>query len=319
MTPLISVLMPSYNHERYVESAVRSVLEQDWPRVELLVSDDGSTDSTWEALQRLRPECERRLERVMMERHDNMGTCRTLERLRKAACGDYILMVASDDAFLPGAFKSLLNPMLEDENIGVTVGRNELMDGDGRTCYWDENRAIVHDRAKARYVYFNDFIREARGVDDMGPDFGTYSALLKANHVVNGYMIRKTVLDRIPEFTPEAPLEDLWLHLQLSKITRYAAIPEATFRYRWHAANTIKDTARMRDVYKRTLLWEERIVEQLPDPRWRAAFSRRYWDVRRKFGFGEILKLEKVLTLCEHRYVLTVMGRSFVLSRKLTS
>lgn len=316
MTPLISVLMPSYNHERYVDAAVRSVLEQDWSRVELLVSDDGSTDSTWEILQRLKPECERRLERVMMERHDNMGTCRTLERLRKAAYGDYILMVASDDAFLPGAFRSLLCPMLEDEGVGVTVGRNELMDGDGRTCYWDENRAIVHDRAKARYVYFNDYLRETCGVDDMGPDFGSYSALLKANHVVNGYLIRRTVLDRIPEFTPDAPLEDLWLHLQLSKITHYVAIPEATFRYRWHATNTIKNTARIRDLYMQTLLWEERYVEQHPDPQWRAAFSRRYWDVRRKFGFGEALRMEKVLTLHERRYVLTVMGCLFVLSRR---
>ena len=49
--PLISVLMPAYNHGRYVEAAVRSVLAQDWPRVELLAVDDGSSDDTWERLQ----------------------------------------------------------------------------------------------------------------------------------------------------------------------------------------------------------------------------------------------------------------------------
>lgn len=319
MTPLISVLMPSYNHERYVEMAVRSVLDQDWPRIELLVSDDGSADGTWDVLQRLRPECERRLVRVMMEHHANQGTCRTLESLRKAACGDYVLIVASDDAFLPGAFRRLVRPMLEDENIGVTIGRNELMDGDGRTCYWDEKRTIVHDRTKARYVFFNDFIRETCGVDDRGPHFGSYRELLKANHVSNGYLIRKSVLDRIPEFTPDAPLEDWWLHLQLAKITRYAAVPEATFRYRWHATNAVKNTTRMRSFCERTLFWEERSVERHTDPQWRTAFSRQYWDVRKKFGIGEILKFEKVLTLREHRRVLTVMGHPFVLSRRARS
>ena len=48
--PLISVLMPAYNHGKYVEASVRSVLAQKWPRIELLVVDDGSSDDTWDKL-----------------------------------------------------------------------------------------------------------------------------------------------------------------------------------------------------------------------------------------------------------------------------
>lgn len=84
---LISILIPAYNHERYVETCVRSVLEQDWPNVELLVVDDGSKDATWAKLQGLKAECERRLARVEMVTQENRGTSFTWARLRDMARG----------------------------------------------------------------------------------------------------------------------------------------------------------------------------------------------------------------------------------------
>jgi glycosyltransferase involved in cell wall biosynthesis len=50
--PKISVLIPSYNHAAYISEAIGSVLLQDWPDLELLVLDDGSTDDTVEAAER---------------------------------------------------------------------------------------------------------------------------------------------------------------------------------------------------------------------------------------------------------------------------
>ena len=56
LPPLVSVLMASYNHEKYVEAAVRSVMAQKGVAFELIVIDDGSTDSSPEILERLRDE-----------------------------------------------------------------------------------------------------------------------------------------------------------------------------------------------------------------------------------------------------------------------
>ena len=49
--PLISVLIPAYNHARFVRAALDSVLQQSWSNLELIVIDDASPDATWQVLQ----------------------------------------------------------------------------------------------------------------------------------------------------------------------------------------------------------------------------------------------------------------------------
>lgn len=313
--PLVSVLMPAYNHARYVETSVRSVLGQDWPRVELIVVDDGSTDGTWRVLEGLRAECEQALERVVMERQENAGTCVTLNRLRAMARGEYVAVLASDDAFLPGAFGILAAALAKDPSVGVVVGRNEFMDGEGRRCFWDDAHNAVYERAAARYADFDDFLRTATGVDARSADFGSYRALVRLNHVPNGALIRRSVLERIPPFTREAPMDDWWLHLQLSKITGYAAVAEPVFRYRCHATNTIRKADVMNRNYWRTVAWEERLAESLPDGRWLDALRAVHWSVRRRFGLGRWLALEKRVKVRETVLVLVACGREHVLAR----
>ena len=135
-TPLVSVCIPAYNHGRYIQQALRSVLEQDWPRMEIVLLDDGSTDDTFEKACEMKVLFDERFERVVFEKKRNEGTCATLNRLCKLSSGDFTLLPASDDALLPGAVRALLAPMLCDDSIGVSVGVNEIMDGSGRRCYW---------------------------------------------------------------------------------------------------------------------------------------------------------------------------------------
>ena len=78
---LISVIVPAYNHEKYIEECIRSIMAQTYQNIELLVIDDGSKDGTFEILQSLKPECEKRFVRVVFETQENQGTCVTLNRL----------------------------------------------------------------------------------------------------------------------------------------------------------------------------------------------------------------------------------------------
>ena len=285
--PLISILIPSYNHERYVEGAVRSVLAQDWPRIELIVVDDGSKDGTWAVLQDLRAECESRFERVELRRQENCGTAETVRRLLELSCGEYVGILASDDQYLPGALSALASALARDSGIGVAVGENELMDGDGRRCYWDADRRAVYDPTRAVYRTLNEQMASIDGVSGRHPGYGTYRELLRSNHIANGALIRRRCLDLTVPLSSDAPLEDWWMMLQLSKVTRMVSIDVPTFRYRWHGGNAVKDAQRMNRFFRANVKAEEQLLCATGDRRHLLAYLDVFGtvDSERRFGF----------------------------------
>jgi alpha-1,3-rhamnosyltransferase len=101
MTPKVSVILPSYNHEPYVESAVRSVMEQTGVDFELIVIDDGSKDRSPEILKRLSEE----LGFTFIHR-PNKGVVATLNEALSLARGLYVCSFSSDDIMPPDRLKN---------------------------------------------------------------------------------------------------------------------------------------------------------------------------------------------------------------------
>src|SRR5262249_15626438 len=91
---LASVILPAYNHAAYIEEAVRSVLAQTWPDVELIVVDDGSTDGTLERARELAAQYPQRM-RVIAQA--NQGAHVAINRGLAEARGDYLAILNSDD------------------------------------------------------------------------------------------------------------------------------------------------------------------------------------------------------------------------------
>lgn len=258
--PLVSIVIPAYNHEKYVQETIQSVIAQDYPRIELIVIDDGSKDSTWAKIEEMRTACEKRFERVVMLSQDNAGTAMTLGRLFDLAKGEFVGCIASDDAFTNCAVSTLIKPLQVNPAIGLVVGINEVMDGKGRRCFWDDARNIVYDEDKATIKTLNDFIMKVSGVDYNSPAFGSYEKMIRINHVPNGAIIRRRCICEILPFSSDAPLEDWWMHLQLTKICKYKYIPVTTFRYRWHGSNTMLRNNWITEVTKKTISYEAAVV-----------------------------------------------------------
>lgn len=96
--PLVSVIIPCYNAENYVESAVRSMMVQTYTNLEILCCDDCSTDGTFAILQKLAAEDSR----ITLYRNEsNLKIVRTLNSLVAAANGKYIARMDADDISLP--------------------------------------------------------------------------------------------------------------------------------------------------------------------------------------------------------------------------
>ena len=316
--PLITVLIAAYNHERYVAETIRSVIEQDWPRMELIVIDDGSPDGTWGVLQGLKNVCERRFERVVFLQQENAGTGVTLNRLWEQARGEYVAMVASDDAFMPGAFSRLAAALEVHPEAGLAVGVNEWMDSQGNRCYWNAEGRAVSDDNPERFETFNDYLSAKTGVAWASPEYGTYAAFLRGNHVVNGAVVRRSMFAKILPYRKEAPLEDYWSHLQLSKRARYVCVQHHTFRYRWHESNTMRNTSHIDDMWRRTLGWEEaNLVSQKDWTHLRQYLSARAEKLSERRLFGGVLSVAWYSTPFSALRLLNVFGRTIRARRVL--
>ena len=234
---LISVAFSAYNHERYIEETIRSIIAQTYQNIELLVIDDGSTDRTFEILQSLKRECERRFVRVVFETQENKGTCVNQNKIIDIAKGKYLYWTASDDMLKPRAIEVLHTFLSENPDYVLVVGDNEIIDADSKRIYWGEKRKIVGEN-EALYKTFGENLH-LNEPDNRHVDFGSYESLLKGNYIPNGFLISRSAQITVGKYNPDILLEDWYMNLQLSKQGKFKYIPEILYSYRWHGKNTV--------------------------------------------------------------------------------
>ena len=257
MGQLISVLIPAYNHECYIEEAIRSVIDQTYQKIELIIIDDGSSDATWDKITELKAECEKRFLRVILERQENRGTAATFRKLLAKAQGEYVFILASDDFVFPGTLDTLHKFLSTHLNYSLVVGDNRFVDEKSTEIYWDHKRRTVLSAREALFKTFGEFLQRMRPeIDFSSAEFGSYSSLLLENYIPNGYLIRKIYLDQVDSFNEKAPLEDWYLMLQLAKISKLKYLDQVLFSYRWHDTNSIKQREKMLDFAQKTFQYE---------------------------------------------------------------
>lgn len=114
--PLVSVIMPAYNSRAYIAEAIRSVLDQDYQALELIVVDDGSSDGT--------PD-EARLfgDRVRLLEQRNSGPAAARNRGVSLARGELLAFIDSDDIWAPGKVRAQVDYLSDNPDVGVVFGR----------------------------------------------------------------------------------------------------------------------------------------------------------------------------------------------------
>lgn len=102
--PLVSVLMPCYNHEAYVISSLESVASSDYTWIEFIFIDDASQDNSFNLAAKWFEDNKKRFVRAVCIQHEkNRGICATLNELYKLSHGEYVSILASDDLLLANA------------------------------------------------------------------------------------------------------------------------------------------------------------------------------------------------------------------------
>lgn len=127
-SPLISIIMPSFQQAGFLEEAVRSVLDQEGADVELLVMDPGSTDGSRELLLELQQEYG---ERLVLHFEPDQGQSDAINRGMTLARGRILAWLNSDDRLRPGALAKV-QEWLDSSQPRWLYGRAGMIDGEGR-------------------------------------------------------------------------------------------------------------------------------------------------------------------------------------------
>lgn len=131
--PLVSIIMPAYNQERYIADSVESVLTQDYERIDLLVVDAASSDRTLEVLNKF--SSDKRLRWISEpDRCVNDGILKGL----KLASGPIFGVQCSSDIYMPGVISKAVGEYRQDPGLFSVSGLCQDVKADGTVTVWDD-------------------------------------------------------------------------------------------------------------------------------------------------------------------------------------
>ncbi len=206
---LVSVIVPAFNRVGYIRETVKSVLSQDYPLVELIVVDDGSTDGTYEILLEYAERGE--LQLLTHPGRVNRGQSTALNLGLERASGEFISILDSDDLFLPGKLRAQVDYLQAHPEVGLVYGMGEAVDESGRWLY---------DIHAPSHVEPND------------PN----AVLLDCYFLLpQNALVRHSIFDQVGGFEEVfRAAQDHDMLIRIAEMTRFAFIPVKVFQYRRH-------------------------------------------------------------------------------------
>lgn len=227
--PLVSVVMPVYNHARYVGDALKSIIGQNWRPLEIIVIDDGSKDDSLTIINEIIKALpgEKGLSVKVIAR-ENKGAHNTINEGLSLAKGEYIAIINSDDLYLPERLKRCVEAAIIHKSRMVFTYVDPI-DDDGVPL-------PAEHRWRLWYAYV--MMQEL----DVAPSLS--ALLLRYNIGVStgNFLFHRSLVDDIGMFRNYRYAHDLDFLLRACRLEEPVLIREKLYRYRIHANNTISES-----------------------------------------------------------------------------
>jgi glycosyltransferase involved in cell wall biosynthesis len=145
--PLVSIITPSYNHARYIDATMQSVLTQDYPRIEYIVVDGGSNDGTVDIIKRY----ENKLAWWVSEK--DKGQTDAINKGFARATGSILAWLNSDDTYEPGAVSAAVKYLQEHPEVGMVYGDCNFINESGKVIGRFNSAQTDHRLLRQGYVH----------------------------------------------------------------------------------------------------------------------------------------------------------------------
>lgn len=206
--PLVSIIAPCYNAERFLEAAIKSIFAQDYENFEVIIVDDGSTDNSVEMLRALQSTYT-----FQLYQQPNQGVSAALNHGLKYAKGDYVSTPDLDDIMLPSSVRVRAQYLDQHPKVGCVGALITYMDSEG-------NDTKTQSRQKVEHLGFDAILRDAVLV---GAPVALYR--MQALKDANGY-------------DPDIRVQDFQITLRIAaRGYGIDVLPVVVTRYRRHPNN----------------------------------------------------------------------------------
>lgn len=231
--PLVSVIIPNYNHAPYLRERIDSVLNQRYDNFEVIILDDKSTDNSVEIIETYRNHP--RITQIIINDQNSGSTFIQWQKGFSIAKGEYIWIAESDDVAHPDFLKILINAIGNKSNVVMACSRLQIIDQFGST---KNNSGVTYspkcipweDVATSKAVGFNhwdgcDFLRKH---------------LLLGNRLLNAssMIFKKSALPDIPlGYMNLKASGDYMFYVEISRQGEVIEVPQVLDRFRRHTNN----------------------------------------------------------------------------------
>ncbi|QDH20788.1 glycosyltransferase [Saccharibacillus brassicae] len=219
----ISVVIPLYNHEQFIEEAINSVLNQTYQNLELIIIDDGSKDRSLNIAQSFNDP------RLQVIAQENKGAHNTINRGLELATGEYLTILNSDDVYEKERFAKLIKYFHENREVKLLCSYIKIIDEKGKVLGvkqgWRNMEPWPVADKKKSFAGANDFTKN----------------LIMSNFIstTSNMMFTKELYESIGGMRNLRFAHDWDFALRAADFGECVLIEEALIRYRIHGTNTI--------------------------------------------------------------------------------
>jgi glycosyltransferase involved in cell wall biosynthesis len=257
-SPLVSIVVPSYNHEKYIQETIESIVNQTYDNIELIVIDDGSKDNSPQIIQKLS-------QKYGFEfiHRPNKGLSATLNEGIKLSKGKYWSVCASDDVLTHDKIDRQVRFMENNPDYGMCYGKVVLFNEKGL------NTPLNIKYSRGGWI-FDDLIK------------GRFWIPAVSN------LIKKDVFLDVGYYDEELWVEDWDMWVRISHKYQIGFINEYIAKYRQHGSNISKQGWKLYEAKKDSLLKWKRLenydeIIRLWHLRWFRALSRNHKKEARQY------------------------------------
>lgn len=235
--PLVSVITPAYNHEKFISDTIESVINQTYQNWEMLVVDDCSTDGSWEIIQ----EWTKKDSRIKAFRNnENKGLIPNWEFLTDNSKGNYIAFLEGDDYFCKDNLKKKIEIFEKYPDLGMVYCNFSIVNESGVDImknYYSKQEIKTFRNEKIK--------PEEYLLSSLAP-FSTYSQIMITREVIKNTGLPRSLDQEAKIFLPS----DWDFNFRTSINNKIYFVDEDLLKYRKHSSNNSSNTLRAAEHYE---------------------------------------------------------------------